>query len=321
VRSAPVARGQAPLVWAIPVRPVPVGPLASPYPVRFAIQPTPLTRQQIAARDGAAIVAGARRMGTGVDPAAVVASMPQVTLPNQGALLVAERTPTDSAFLSDEQRMIQARAAQDEATRAATEEMAANAAFGRRFEGMPSRDLYRAAPTAAEMPAWRAEVDRQSQAFRDGLAARGAAMDAAAAAAAGPAGTPTPVAPVTPPAAPPADMGAFGTMTREELMGVNPANLTREEWTAYDAALTQQLDALKSNGPAWLRDKLRQNGAPAERLTNASTTEMIAMSAQPNKRIIPSGTIAAMPKPPKNNALDKTKLLVRAPTASAPAAA
>jgi peptidoglycan hydrolase-like protein with peptidoglycan-binding domain len=295
VRSVPAPAGQAVLGWSIPVAAAPVGPLASPYPVRLAVSPTP-----IRTAGGGMMVGDTTGASIGRFPLSDLATM----------------AAKAGGFRVNANRV--------EAVRAAGAEEEANAAFGIRqsaagpYDGMTPAQMGQIdmrGMTPEQRTEWHdafdAAMTRQAdaerariQAIRDARAAGGAPAAAEPAAVAAP-------GEVTDP---------YATMGRDELLRVDPSTLSREDWIRYDAALTRAANELKSS-PDWLRDTLKRNGAPAERVANASVTDMIAMSTVPNKRIVPTGTVAAMPKPPKNTALDKIKLMTRRPTTPGTAAA
>lgn len=103
-------------------------------------------------------------------------------------------------------------ATRTEATRAAGDEMAANASAGLRFDNASVRDLSRVRlnptpMTPAERARWLARSEQLAQ----------------------------------PAPAPAGDLGEFENMTREQLLAIDPATLTREQWQRYDAALSRLL--------------------------------------------------------------------------------
>lgn len=271
------------LSWRIPVTAAPVGPLASPYPVRL--------------------------------PATAAASPVDLWAGPQGSAYRRVYVPGSAAMDAREAAMARRGATQTEAARSAADEEAAARAFGLRFDGMTLDQLGQVDTTALT---W-----EQRQAYD---AASIAAMDAESARIAGRLGGTAAAAPAARTAPPAAAAGAatetpnpYAAMSREDLMAVDVTTLSREQWQQWDAAMTRAAEAMKAGSDLWLRDTLKRNGAPAERVAGSSQADLVAISTQPNKRFVPTGTATATVRPPKNTPLAKTQLLVRKPTAPASA--
>ena len=67
------------------------------------------------------------------------------------------------------------------------------------------------------------------------------------------------------------DAAAFETMTLQELLAVDPATLTRDQWPAYDAALTRAAAAMGPQASLGSLMSPRGNGAALGRLGNTFT--------------------------------------------------